>query len=116
MLVSWTMAAPQSDWMSARKAYYQSIADKNLIDSAIQLFENLRQGDEKGVTETYIGSLVALKAKFAFLSHEKYRLAKKGLDIMDYGLGKARNNIEVLFIYGSTCYYLPFFSIAKMMR
>ena len=62
-----------------------------------------------GRAQVYIGALVALKGKHAFLPHTKFKWAKRGLAIMDDGLRKSPDDIEALFIHGTTCYHLPFF-------
>lgn len=96
---------------SARKQFYAAIEDKKQIEPAIQLFERIAQVSPSyaGRIQVYIGALVALKGKHAFLPHAKFKWTKRGLAIMDKGLKKSPNDIEALFIHGTTCYYLPFF-------
>ncbi|MDZ7291809.1 MAG: hypothetical protein ONB44_17940 [candidate division KSB1 bacterium] len=95
----------------ARLLYYESMGDKNKINSAIALFTTIGQLDQslKGRTQTYIGSLTAVKARFAFWPHLKWKTARHGLRIMDEGLAQNPADIEALFIHGTTCYYLPKF-------
>jgi len=95
----------------ARKQFYAAIEDKKRIEPTIALFKRIGQVAPKytGRTQVYIGSLIALRGKHAFLPHTKLKWAKRGLAIMDSGLQKRPNDIEALFIHGTTCYYLPFF-------
>ena len=96
---------------SARKQFYVAIEEKKQIEPTIKLFKRIAQMKPSyaGRTEVYIGALVALKGKHAFLPHTKLKWTKRGLTIMDKGLKKSPNDIEALFIHGTTCYYLPFF-------
>ena len=95
----------------AREKFYASVEDKKQIEPAIKLFEQIAQEapEYAGRTQVYIGALVALKGKHAFLPHTKLKWAKRGLAIMDNGLKKTPDDIEALFIHGTTCYHLPFF-------
>ncbi|MCE2402474.1 hypothetical protein J4G08_16520 [Candidatus Poribacteria bacterium] len=95
----------------ARKQFYAAIEDQKLVEPTIKLFGRIEQLAPKyaGRTQVYIGALFALKGKHAFLPHTKLKWAKRGLAIMDSGLKKDPNDIEALFIHGTTCYYLPFF-------
>jgi hypothetical protein len=95
----------------ARALYYQSVNDEKNIDPAIEMFAQISQRSEKyqGRALTYIGSLTALRAKFAFWPHEKWKAANDGLRLMDRGLAGAPDDIEALFIHGATCYFLPAF-------
>ena len=94
-----------------RLLYYAGVKDKTKIDPAIKLFEQIGRHDARlrGRTQTYIGSLTAVQAKFAFWPHQKWKHAKRGLRIMDAGLAQSPSDIEALFIHGTTCYYLPKF-------
>ena len=96
---------------SAREQFYAAIEDKKQIEPAIKLFERVAEVKPSyaGRTQVYIGALVALKGKHAFLPHAKFKWTKRGLAIMDKGLEKSPYDIEALFIHGTTCYYLPFF-------
>lgn len=95
----------------ARKQFYAAIEDEKLIEPTISLFQRIGQVAPKytGRTRVYIGSLIALRGKHAFLPHTKLKWAKHSLAIMDNGLQESPNDIEALFIHGTTCYYLPFF-------
>ena len=95
----------------ARKQFYTAIEDENQIEPAIKLFKQIARVKPAytGRAQVYIGALVALKGKHAFLPYNKIRWVKRGLTMMDKGLKKSPNDIEALFIRGTTCYYLPFF-------
>lgn len=94
----------------ARLLYYKSVEDRTKIDEAIELFQELgKEKDLEAVALTYVGSLTALRAKHAFWPQAKLKFTNHGLKIMDEAINKAPENIEALFIYGSTCFYLPFF-------
>ena len=95
----------------ARKQFYAAVEDEEHIEPTIKLLERIARIEPSytGRTQVYIGALVALKGKHAFLPHTKFKWAKRGLAIMDGGLQKNPNDIEALFIHGTTCYYLPFF-------
>ena len=95
----------------ARKQFYAAVEDEKRIEPTIALFEQIgeREPEYVGRTQVYIGALVALKGKHAFFPHTKLKWVNRGLAIMDGGLKKDLEDIEALFIHGTTCYYLPFF-------
>ncbi|MBX3045024.1 MAG: hypothetical protein KIT33_09260 [Candidatus Kapabacteria bacterium] len=96
---------------SARLLFYGAVEDEDKLEQAIKEFEQIIASNPKmeGVATTYIGSLIMLKGKHAFWPHKKVAFVNEGLEVMDKGLKIDPNNIESLFIYGSTCYYLPSF-------
>ncbi|MCI0695928.1 hypothetical protein L0337_28500 [candidate division KSB1 bacterium] len=95
----------------ARLLYYESVDDQEKISPAIDLFNTIGEIDKRllGRTKTYIGSLIAVKAKFAFWPHDKWKFAQSGLRLMDEGLKQNPDDIESLFVHGVTCYFLPEF-------
>lgn len=103
----------------ARKLFYESVNDENKLNLAIEEFKSIMKNypDLKGLAITYIGSLEMIKGKHAFWPHTKLKHVDNGIEIMNKGLNYDPDNIESLFVYGSTCYYLPFFlgkgSLAK---
>lgn len=106
---AWAIESEQG-WESARKIYYASLKSEQAIQEAISKFIDLAaQSENEGLALTYLGSLTALKAKYTPWPTAKFKYANEGLAIMDKGLAKNPNNLEALFIHGSTCYYLPFF-------
>ena len=96
---------------TARTQFYAAIEDEKQIEPTIALFKQIGQAEPKytGRTQVYIGALFALKGKHAFFPHTKLKWAKRGLAIMDSGLKRNPDDLEALFIHGTTCYYLPFF-------
>jgi len=93
-----------------RKLYYESVENESKIDSALSIFETIKnQGDYQARAQVYIGALNAVKAKHAFWPHDKLYYANKGLEIMDQGLLLKQEDIEALFVHGTICYNLPFF-------
>lgn len=104
-------SASDSLLTQARLLYYESLKDKTKLETAMALFTSIGQSDTSlhGRTQTYLGSLTAVKAKFAFWPHQKLKWAKRGLHLMDTGLAQSPEDIEALFIHGTTCYYLPNF-------
>lgn len=95
----------------ARKFYYEATKNSKKADVAIKYFTEIKRIDASlsSLADTYIGSLTAVKARDEFWPWKKYELANEGIEIMEKALKSDPNNIEALFIYGSTCYYLPFF-------
>lgn len=95
----------------ARLLYYESVDDQGKISAAIDLFNTIGAHDARlyGRAKTYVGSLMAVKAKFAFWPHDKWKFAQSGLRLMDEGLRQNPDDIESLFVHGVTCYFLPEF-------
>lgn len=95
----------------ARKFYYEATQNSKKADLAIKYFIELKRIDAglSSLADTYIGSLTAVKARDEFFPWKKFELANDGIEIMEKAIKSDPNNIEALFIYGSTCYYLPFF-------
>ena len=99
----------------ARELYYKATLKEDFLEDAITAFENVSKTDSKlkPITDTYIGSLTALKGKYTYWPQKKFSYANEGIDMMETVVNntnaKNQDNIEVMFIYGSTCNYLPFF-------
>ncbi|MFP4369116.1 MAG: hypothetical protein ACLFR2_06015 [Candidatus Kapaibacterium sp.] len=95
----------------AREMYYKATEEEEHLKEAQELFTQLKSEDASlaGLAETYLGSLKMLEGKYAFWPNKKLSLVNEGFDIMEAGIKKSPRNIEALFIYGTTCYYLPFF-------
>jgi len=93
-----------------RNLFYASVEDKSKLDSAFNNFERLHKDypSYQGRATTYIGALTALKGRHSFWIYTKYKLVKDGLNIMDKGIEQSPNDMEALFVYGSTCYFMPF--------
>lgn len=99
------------DLERARSLYYKAVNDENSLDAAVELFEKIGEKNEdlEGLAKVYVGSLTAMKARYTFWPQKKMDLAYQGIDIMNQGIEKDSDNIEALFIQGTTLYYLPFF-------
>lgn len=120
-LISWAivmnsvMANDRADnaklLQKARNLFYQSVEDESQIEQALKLFQYINEKDSSltGRSLTYIGALTALKGKHALMPHNKLKWVKRGLVLMDEGVQNSPNDIEALFIHGSTCFFLPFF-------
>jgi len=110
-------SAPKMD--TTRQLFYDAVNDEDKLELAIKEFDNIMKKEpaKQGVATTYIGSLTMLKGKHAFWPHKQVEFVNEGIKVMDRGLEFEPDNLESLFIYGSTCYYLPFFlgkgSLAK---
>lgn len=93
-----------------RNLFYASVEDESNLDSAFTVFEYLKNEFPayEGRAITYIGALTALKGRHTFWVYTKYKLVKNGLQIMDQGIEKSPDDIEALFVYGSTCHFMPF--------
>ncbi len=102
-------AAPNA-LKKGRNLFYASIDDKNLVYDAEAIFKELQKSDSlSGQATVYLGALMSIRGKHAFLPMQKYTRAKKGLAIMDEGIQQDSTDIESRFIRGMTCYHLPFF-------
>ena len=94
----------------ARQLFYNATKEEEFVEKALKKFELIKKyPDHKGLATTYIGSLTAMKALYTIFPHKKLSYANEGIKIMEEGVKAAPSNIESLFIYASTCYYLPFF-------
>jgi hypothetical protein len=104
-------SSPDSLLLHARTLFYRSVENESSLPNAIAAFKRLEQygGKWKATGLTYRGALEALKGKHAFWPHKKLEYVNKGLPLMDRGLAMQPDNIELLFVHASTCYYLPFF-------
>lgn len=111
LLTAMQLGAEESDkWQQARRLYYDGLKKKSSLQQAMALFSELAEGANKpAVAQTYLGSLTAVKAKYALLPTAKFKYANEGLALMDDGLAKSNDDLEALFIHGTTCYHLPFF-------
>lgn len=96
---------------SARQLYSQAVKEEDKLELALVQYEQIKKENPalNGVATVYIGSLTMLKGKHAFWPHKKVEYVNDGIKIMDKGLNADPNNLESLFIYGSSCRYLPFF-------
>lgn len=100
----------------ARELYYKATLEEEHLENAVTEFENIKKNAIKNsdkklqtLTEVYLGSLVALKGKYTMWPQKKFSFANEGIDIMEKAIEGNRDQLEAIFIYGSTCHYLPFF-------
>jgi len=109
-LFSFNYMNSSSTLAEARQLYYKATKEEEAVEPAIEMFEKIKeQSNYTAVAKTYLGSLLMLKGKYAFWPQKKVQFVNEGLKVMDEGLAIDPDNLEGLFIYGSTCYYLPFF-------
>lgn len=96
---------------NARELYYKATNEEKYLELAIKKFESIssKKPEMKNLSMVYIGSLITLKAKYAFWPQNKLEYANEGMDILDKWIKNNEDNIEALFIYGTTYYYMPFF-------
>lgn len=114
--VSSNFAIAEDLYIKARNDYYKATKNEVALKSSLEAFKKLEKQDKyKAIARTYIGSLIMLKGKYAFWPNQKLDYVEQGLKEMDKGLSRDPENIESLFIYGSTCYYLPFFLGKKQL-
>jgi len=101
----------KTELADARQLFYQSVENKQYLDSAIIAFKRLNYDAQidSGLVNTYIGALYSLKGKHAFWPQEKLKWVNQGLKIMDEAIQQTPDNIEARFIRGTTTFYLPFF-------
>ncbi len=94
----------------ARVLYMKATKNEELLDSAISYFEKLAKSDTSlaGVSITYIGSLTMCRAVFTGWPNKKISWVNASLPIIDQGVALDSLSIESQFIYGSSCYFLPF--------
>lgn len=111
MLMPFMSLANNKTLEKARMLYYEAVEDEDKIEKSIELFEDIMNMNAKykGVAKTYLGSLTAMKAAHAFWPIKKLNLANDGIDMMEEGVALDPDNIESLFIEGTTLFYLPFF-------
>jgi hypothetical protein len=114
--VSSNYANAEDLYIKARNDYYKATKNEDALKSSLEAFKKLEKQEQyKAIARTYIGSLIMLKGKYAFWPNQKLDYVEQGLKEMDKGLERDPENIESLFIYGSTCYYLPFFLGKKQL-
>ena len=101
----------QAQLEKGRSLFYQSVQEEAKLDSAMALYRDLAESSDSlhGRSLVYIGSLTSLKGKHAFLPQKKVKFVNNGIKIMKEGITVSPTDVEALFVYGSTLYYLPFF-------
>lgn len=111
IFLSLNLLGEQNEMQTAREYFYKATEKEAYIDRSIDLFKKIAKenNSEESLCNMYIGSLTALRATYTYWPNKKLQYANKGIEIMEKSLNNDSENIESLFIYGSTCYYLPFF-------
>ena len=101
----------QAQLEKGRSLFYQSVQEEAKLDSAMALYRDLAESSDSlhGRSLVYIGALTSLKGKHAFLPQKKVKFVNNGIKIMKEGITVSPTDVEALFVYGSTLYYLPFF-------
>lgn len=94
-----------------RNLYYSSVKKEDDLEEAIKVFQQIKKQapNQNALSTTYIGSLTMLKGKHAFWPQTKIKFVNEGIEIMEKGYSSDKKNIELLFIFGSSCHYLPGF-------
>lgn len=100
----------------ARELYYKATLEEEYLETAVSEFENIKKNAQKNndkklitLSEVYLGSLIALKGKYTMWPQKKFSFANEGIDLMEKAIEGNKDQLEAMFIYGSTCHYLPFF-------
>ncbi len=101
----------RSQLEKGRSLFYNAVQEEAKLDSAMALYKDLAESSDslQGRAIVYLGALTSLKGKHAFLPQKKVRFVNEGIETMEKGIALSPDDIEALFIYGSTLYYLPFF-------
>jgi hypothetical protein len=99
------------DMDSLRILYYRSVEDESSLDKTLTYIEDLRRGNRinDALLTVYEGSLTGLKGKHALSPRKKYHYVMESLPMMEKARRMDSTNVEILFIQGTTTYYLPFF-------
>jgi len=100
-----------SDIRDARIYFYKASKEEEYLVKALDSFIEISKQDQKNKArwKVYEGSLTSMKAMYVFWPQSKLEFANTGIDIMEKWIKKADTDIEALFIYGTSCYYMPFF-------
>ena len=95
----------------ARQLFYDATDSEKLIEATEEQYEQIKSAypDLTGRAEAYLGALHAVRGKHAFMPHNKFIWAMRGLKRMDAALALAPEDLEVLFIHAAVCHHLPFF-------
>lgn len=94
-----------------RKLYYESVENHEALNDAYDLIRILQDNGEapESLLKVYEGSLTGLKGKHARSLRKKYDFVMEALPVMEKARLSDTLNVEILFIQGTTLYYLPFF-------
>lgn len=95
----------------ARQWFYDATREEKRIEDTEARYEAIKTEYPKLEcrAEAYLGALQAVRGKHAFLPHNKFIWAMRGLKRLDAALEIAPNDLEALFIHAAVCHHLPFF-------
>lgn len=96
---------------SLRILYYQSVENKDALNEAFDKIRYMRERRiaPEALLNVYEGSLLGLEGKHARSVRKKYDYVMEALPVMENARKADSLNVEILFIQGTTTYYLPFF-------
>ncbi|GAB4342048.1 MAG: hypothetical protein Kow0037_29100 [Calditrichia bacterium] len=111
VLFAGVLTAQNPKWPQALRTYLAAVNEKDSLETAFHHFRFLQETESLHTThvQAYLGSLTALKGKYADLPWSKVKWVKRGLALLDEAVELAPRDPEVRFIRGSTTWYLPFF-------
>lgn len=96
---------------SLRSLYYLSVDNKEALNEAFNIIHLMRENREgpEALLRVSEGTLIGLKGKHTRSVRKKYDYVMEALPIMESARKADSMNVEILFIQGTTTYYLPFF-------
>jgi len=99
------------DLDSLRILYYQSVEKEDALSEAFNMIRYMRENSDtpEALLGVYEGSLIGLKGRHARAIRKKYDYVMEALPVMEKARLADSMNVEILFIQGTTTYYLPFF-------
>lgn len=98
-----------AELFTARQWFHESVEDKSKIEPALDLFHEISKEypELEFRVQVYLGALTAIQGKHAFWPHQKIRLVKRGLKMMDEAMEQANDDLEALFVYAVLNKNLP---------
>ena len=95
----------------AREEFYKASKSEEYLESALKKFKILVKEDLENTYrwKVYEGSLTSMKAMYVFWPQKKLKFANEGIEMMEKNIKKCSNDLEALFVYGTSCHYMPFF-------
>lgn len=111
-LISFTLINSQTVLVdNARINFYKASKEEKYLLMAVELFEEILKNSSQNEArwKVYLGSLESMKAMYSLWPQNKLEHANKGISMMEKWIQKADSDIEALFVYGTSCYYMPFF-------
>lgn len=100
-----------AELQTLRELFLRAVEDETVIDPALELVEEIRDGDGPGVDSStllaYEGALTSLRAKHGVWPHRRLHHLQAGLSRLDDAVATAPGNVEARYLRLLTCYYLP---------